>query len=273
MLRAAEPAPNTRSHTLQRLVDVELLPFVVGCRQFETGIGRIVLHPALPILYDNNFVQLKKLPDVPSSRLIATLESRVRPAFEAVGATHLRFVAVRDLVLPLRQPFVDAGYRHTGFAILQHRRPAVRRPEPRVQVRPVRSPLDEAAFNLVDSDVLSEVPWGTDLIRAALRVRRNEVQEALDLTWYVATLDGQTAGSIGLLKTGMNASIQEVSTRPAFRRKSVATTMVLEMVAEARADGRHEISLMSEEDSPALGLYLDLGFVVAGYVDAFVKDE
>ncbi len=266
-------APGPGGDLLRRLLDVELLPFTAGCRCFETGVGRIVVHPALPVLYDNNLAILRRLPDVPVFRAVAELEAKVRPAFEAAGATHIRFIAARDLVSPLQEAFAAAGYRYTGLAIMVHRTAPSRRPDPEIHVRRVESHQDEVEFNLVDTEVLSAVPWGSDLIRAALRIRRREISEFLDFAWYVAEVGGETAGSVGLLKTGTNASIQEVSTRPVFRRRSVATTMVLRMVLEAGAAGCDTISLMTEAGSHAEGLYRQLGFSVAGYADSFLKDE
>ncbi len=267
------PRPGSDPARLRRLMDVELLPFTAGCRCFETGIGRIVVHPGLPVLYDTNLVILRRLPTGKPDEIIKRLEERVRPAFQAVGATHLRFVAASDLTAPVKARFLEAGYRYTDLSIMEHRARPVRTPDERIRVRPVRSHRDETELNLVDSEVLAEVPWGTALIRAALRIRRKEVSEFLDFAWYIAELDGETAGSIGLLRSGAAASIQEVSTRPAFRGRSVATTMVLRMVTIARESGGEVVSLMTEAGSLAEGLYSKLGFEVVGHADSFVRDE
>jgi GNAT superfamily N-acetyltransferase len=79
--------------------------------------------------------------------------------------------------------------------------------------------------------------------------------------WYVAVLEGEVAGSLGVVVTGGRARYQAVDTADAHRGKGVATRLVVE--AAAHATSRQLIDhfvIAADPDYHALGIYESVGF-------------
>ena len=79
--------------------------------------------------------------------------------------------------------------------------------------------------------------------------------------WYVALIDGQVAGSLGIVVTQGRARYQTVDTVAAFRRRGIASRLV-HGAAQAEL-GRQPIDhfvIAADPDYHALGLYESLGF-------------
>jgi GNAT superfamily N-acetyltransferase len=256
---------------VRQILEVEMLPFCAGCHVQDRDFGPIVTHPAFSILYDANLVLLRRLPE---GMRLADLEAEVRPVFEEAGASHLRFILQDPALAETLGPrFLEAGYRHNRYLLMEATRPAGREPVPDIRLHPVLGPTGHAVLDRIEAELMTEVPWNSPLIRAALRTRRREISDFLDLRWFWASMASTPAGSIGLLRAGPIASIQAVSTRPAFRKRAVATTMVLELLALARGLGHQTISLMTEAEDWPKDLYGRLGFETVGFAESFLKDE
>ncbi len=263
------PASDT-STLLKHLLAVELLPFYAGCQVHRSPHGRIITHAAFSFLYDANLILI----DSPTPIGVKTLEAEAAPHFELSGVTHLRFVQGDPERTAWMIPrFVAAGYRRLQYLIMAHTRPSDRAPVPEIRMNPVLGPTGHGVLDRIDNDLMREVPWNSPMIRAALRTRRREVTNHIDLRWFWASINGVPAGSIALLRAGSIASIQSVSTRPALRGRAVATTMVLEMVETARALGHSTVCLMTEAEDWPRHLYAQLGFEAVGYVESFLKSD
>jgi RimJ/RimL family protein N-acetyltransferase len=79
--------------------------------------------------------------------------------------------------------------------------------------------------------------------------------------WYVAVLDGQVVGSLGIVVTGGRARYQAVDTVEAHRGKGVATRLVVE--AARHAASQQEIDhfvIAADPEYHAIGIYESVGF-------------
>jgi len=80
-------------------------------------------------------------------------------------------------------------------------------------------------------------------------------------SWYVALLGGTVVGSLGVVVTDRRARYQTVDTAEAFRRRGIASRLV---VAAARdAMSKHPIDnfvIVADPDYHAIGIYEGLGF-------------
>ncbi|WP_249020900.1 GNAT family N-acetyltransferase [Conexibacter sp. S30A1] len=79
--------------------------------------------------------------------------------------------------------------------------------------------------------------------------------------WYVALIDGQVAGSLGIVVTQGRARYQTVDTVAAFRRLGVASRLVHAAAQSELARQRIDhLVIAADPDYHALGLYESLGF-------------
>jgi ribosomal protein S18 acetylase RimI-like enzyme len=80
-------------------------------------------------------------------------------------------------------------------------------------------------------------------------------------SWYVALLDGAVAGSLGVVVTDRRARYQTVDTAEAFRRRGIASRLVVDAARDAMS--KHPIDnfvIVADPDYHAIGIYEDLGF-------------
>lgn len=256
---------------LKQVIDIEMLSYTGGCQVKDAAFGQIVTHKGYSLLYDANLVLLKRFPTELS---ISQLESAVRPAFQAVEAHHLRFILVEPSLSETLTPrFVEADYRHNRYLLMVHRHDMDRQPVPEILLHEVTDAVGHSRLDQIEAELLREMPWNSPIIRNILRTRRRELMKFLQLRWFWAEMRNTAAGSIGLLTHGNLASIQGVSTRPTFRGRSVATTMVLHLLRLAYAQGSACVCLMTDEKDWPHQLYAKLGFETLGFIDSFVKDE
>jgi ribosomal protein S18 acetylase RimI-like enzyme len=80
-------------------------------------------------------------------------------------------------------------------------------------------------------------------------------------TFYIAHVDGQPAGVLHLLcDESHTAGIYAVGTLRAFRRRGIATTLLLRAIADAHAAGCDVIALSTDLTNEAQRLYASVGF-------------
>ncbi len=80
-------------------------------------------------------------------------------------------------------------------------------------------------------------------------------------SWYVALLDGAVAGSLGVVVTDRRARYQTVDTAEAFRRRGIASRLVVAAARDAMA--KHAVDhfvIAADPDYHAIGIYEGLGF-------------
>jgi GNAT superfamily N-acetyltransferase len=111
-------------------------------------------------------------------------------------------------------------------------------------------------------------PWEADLDEAytvGYRRRRNEelreIFRAGRGAWYVALMNGEVAGSLGIVVTDGRARYQAVDTAARFRGRGVATRLVVE-AAELAAREHHieQYVIVADPDYHAIGIYESVGF-------------
>lgn len=79
--------------------------------------------------------------------------------------------------------------------------------------------------------------------------------------WYVALLDGVVVASLGIVVTERRARYQTVDTAEAFRRRGIASRLLVEAARDAMS--KHEIDnfvIAADPDYHAIGIYEGLGF-------------
>lgn len=101
--------------------------------------------------------------------------------------------------------------------------------------------------------------WMRRMLRAAIIGSMSEPWH----TFYLGSLDGQTAGTLHLLREGTTAGIYALATLRAQRRRGVATALLARAIADARGAGCDLITLRTASDGDARRLSGRLGFELA----------
>jgi GNAT superfamily N-acetyltransferase len=79
---------------------------------------------------------------------------------------------------------------------------------------------------------------------------------------YLARLDGQPVGACQLFIANDQGRIDDVYVRPGFRRRGIASAMMIQVITDALTSGCRETYLFTEAGGMAEPLYRKLGFEV-----------
>jgi [ribosomal protein S18]-alanine N-acetyltransferase len=109
----------------------------------------------------------------------------------------------------------------------------------------------------IESVVFPE-PWSPAVFNSELALRKGRL--------YRAAWDGdEMAGYIGFLIVDDEAHMTTIATAPAYQRRGVAITMIVEALHTLLADGVKHISLeVAANNTPAQSLYRRFGFAPVG---------
>jgi ribosomal protein S18 acetylase RimI-like enzyme len=145
---------------------------------------------------------------------------------------------------------------------------------PRVELRRVAPADDEFLLDVYASsraDEMALVPWSDDQKRAFLRSQLDAQRADYELNYpgadyHVIIVDGQRAGRLWVERTREEIHLLDIALLPWAQRRGVGTSLVRELIEEARASGkrlRHMVFVLNEG---ARRLYERLGFEVTGEV-------
>lgn len=82
-----------------------------------------------------------------------------------------------------------------------------------------------------------------------------------DHTFYIASLDGEPAGTLIAVRDGTTAGLYSIATLKSARSKRVASTMIARAITDAQDGGVDCICLETAANSDAARLYAGIGFV------------
>jgi len=103
-------------------------------------------------------------------------------------------------------------------------------------------------------NVVFPEPWTPAVFNSELALRKGRLYRA---AWDDATM----AGYIGFLIVDDEAHMTTIATAPAYQRRGIATTMIIDALHTLRNDGVQHISLeVAANNEPAQTLYRRFGF-------------
>ena len=110
---------------------------------------------------------------------------------------------------------------------------------------------------------------------AVYRAIERGTRPGLEGGWYLASIDGTPAGTMGLYVRAGLGRFQYVLVDAALRRRGVATAMVHAVASEGFARyGADRLLIMADEGTPADAIYARLGFgAEERYVGACARDR
>ncbi|RMG13346.1 MAG: GNAT family N-acetyltransferase [Deltaproteobacteria bacterium] len=252
----------------QRVWRTEEQAFVAGARWRPLSDAEVVVHPALPEVWDASFVS-----HVAADADAERLSREAQAALTRAGCGHVKIILSDPALFGrLGSALRRLGLGERAFVTMVCRRvPLLDRPDPRIEIRAVADAPTRAAMAEVRDDVRREAPWYAPEVSRALDLWEDLQARTLDLTWLVAYYDEVPVGAVGLLLTSEGASLQSLATRPAYRRRGVASHLVQEVVRRGLAEGRAWVSLLTDRDDRPRRLYARLGFDVVGEVREYLK--
>jgi GNAT superfamily N-acetyltransferase len=263
------PRTNVEIRSLLAATDVDVLPdtsLVV-----DRGEYVVVRTPTNPTYHWGNFLLWRRPPEAGDR---ARWEAAFLEEFggEQRGSRHVSLcwdVPGEDGAA--LEEFVAVGYEaDRGVALVAEPDDLVDHPRACVdaQVRALDPDGDEEMWAAVlELQVASREPnhpeeYYRTFVTARMADRRARFR-AGDGAWFVALLDGEVAGSCGVVVTQGRARYQAVDTAPAFRRRGVASRLVVEAGRHAvsNSDAR-QLVIGADAEYHALPLYESLGFTV-----------
>lgn len=168
------------------------------------------------------------------------------------------------------QEFVARGYeleRTSGLVVRSSHITDHPRANAEVEVRALDPDTDDHLWAAVIEVQMADGPEefnGTEYHRRFL-LRRQAEHRAIFRSgrgsWYVALLDGVVAGSLGIVVTDRRARYQIVDTAEPFRRRGIASRLVVEAARDALS--KHPIDhfvIAADPDYHAIGIYEGVGF-------------
>ena len=163
------------------------------------------------------------------------------------------------------QPFLDAGFRRNHGVVLtcsEPRRPAAYPPAP-VSGRALHTDAEwdqVVELQVASRDAEHEESGYREFRRRQMARYRRMVDAGLG-NWYAAFLDEQPVADLGLFHSDGIGRYQSVGTHPNFRRRGIASALIVEAGRQSKAVyNLHTLVIVAEEASNAARLYQSLGF-------------
>lgn len=223
------------------------------------GVGRALLHPGLPLVWDLNFVRLEVLDGSVAAAALARSSERV-----LAGYGH-RKINVDDEAEGTRlAPVFEAlGWHSDRSLVMVHRgqlpaeRPAY--PAEEIAWRPFGRSVE--AFS-------RELGRPADVGRQ-LAERHRLTAEVVPTRWFGAYVGARLGASCELYSDGRTAQIETVVTLRGFRGRGLATAVVVAALEAARD---HDfVFLVADAADWPQEWYRRLGFEPAGILYRFIR--
>jgi ribosomal protein S18 acetylase RimI-like enzyme len=222
--------------------------------------GTFLSYPELPLVWALNFarVETDAVPD--AAALVDAVQALPWP-----DASRHRKIVVQDerLGRRLAPGFVDLEWQveRLVFMALTGAAP----PPPPIPVREMSS--DERAEASVR--FLPQIGTKVDDALHQIIASRRVVEGAVDVFRFGAFEDGEVACMCELFLEAGTAQIEDVATAERFRKRGLATAVVLTAVDSARAAGADFVFLIADAEDWPKTMYSKLGFEEIGITYEF----
>jgi ribosomal protein S18 acetylase RimI-like enzyme len=247
---------------LDRALDLVQEQLALGHPGFEAEGARFVRDPALPRVYDANFVGSVRAatPDA-----VARLLARVEAEYAGVGHRAFRLD-------PRTPPGVAAqlaleGYARSDSLVMLLEGGPTARPGPGpCEIRPLASEDDWAAYGALRREDFAETfrrrepgrPVDLAVADALARANRGKCPPQ---RYWLAVARGTPCGFVASWEgTEGVGQVEDLFVDPHFRRRGIARALLLHGVADARRRGAGPVALVADPTDTPMRLYAGLGF-------------
>lgn len=232
--------------------------------------GAILVAADYPAVHDANLAWVDKLPKSGLPQVLLEYDEAMR----AQGISFRRLVfADAKAAFKTQKQLADMGFQPTRDLGMVRLGVSTCIRNPDLEVREVDTPEEWEVFDAVLAELHAERRY-TEEVSQALTDRFHERAPGLKERVYMGLFGGEGAGVATLVPREKFAFLGEVGTRPKFRRKGVARTLVEEVSNLSQQLGFPYVGLMTEWDNEAARtLYGSLGYQPVGEIRGFLKVE
>jgi GNAT superfamily N-acetyltransferase len=225
----------------------------------RTSWGTVIADPRYPMIWDANHAGIFEHHDRVSAEEI---RAAVHQALRRAGAVfeHAEFWDPPEQC-PALDDLRTGAERHAADVVMVHQAPATLEPPGEVTIRRVVNPDAEFWRRYSESRNMFGEPLPPDVVDQMDR-RDREVMIPAGLRLFAASVNGELAGLANLLSLDGVGYVDNVVTFPEFRRRGVATALIMRLVDESLGGGDRAIHLLADEGQPPQRLYERLGFRV-----------
>ncbi len=239
----------------------------VATRPIEHPLGRVIANDDWPESHSMNYLRI----DRPRQAFdAAAIEASVTEAMDAAGRQHLQAI-IEDHATGAR---AAAALRERGWEVVELLTMAALN-EP---TRSVDASAAVVPWELVRPLVLRAWRENPEIAEewtaVMLTDRRAALAASTDLRHIVAPAPPAEGGAYAdLYSDGHTAQIEMVFTLPPFRKRGLASAIVLEGLRVARAEGHDLVFLVADAGDWPYQLYARLGFEEIGRTWELSKDR
>ncbi|MFN2590907.1 MAG: GNAT family N-acetyltransferase [Actinomycetota bacterium] len=234
----------------------------------RTDWGAVITDPRYPLIYDANQAGVLTAHDAVTADDVLR---ELTPALRKAGAAfeHVEFWDPPNPCPALEEIAARSEQRGWDVDMVFEADPTLD-PSPEVEVREV-DPLDDRvwAAHASTRQMFGQTLSG-DVLEQMDRMAREVVVPA-GLRIFAGTIGDELAGLVNLLSLNGVGYLDSVVTMPDFRRRGVATAIVLHVVERSLDGGDRIVHLLADEGDPPQRLYERLGFRVRARVGSATR--
>ncbi len=232
--------------------------------------GAIFVAADYPAIHDANLAWVDTVPKSGLPQVLLEHDEAMR----AQGISFRRLVfSDSKIAFKAQKQLVDMGFAPTRDLAMVRLGTSTCIRNPDLEVREVDTREEDEVFDAILAELHAERGY-SDEVSQALIERYHERFPPLKERVYMGLFGGEGAGVATLVPREKLAFLGEVGTRPKFRRRGVARTLVEEVSNLSQQLGFPYVGLVTAWDNePARTLYGSLGYQPVGEIRGFLKLE
>ena len=227
----------------------------------------VVTNPEFPLLLQANLVHSIRLGDHQDA---VQFLDRAVALLRAGGSRRLHMMLDPDTrPEELGALLVDAGFQPQAWISQSYASAPQVEVHTRVEVRGIAEKSAWGQFRELRRDILAaEGHTGEELDQLAALARRRSLSS--NVRYYLALLDFEPVGHIGLLSVGRTGMLVDLAVRPDRRRSGLARALIRKMVEQSRSLGHDLCCVVHEDREPLNDLFRSMGFESASSYTSYV---
>ena len=230
--------------------------------------GAIFVAPDYPAVPEANMAWVERVPTSGIGQVVLELDNATRS--QGISYRRIEF-ADPEAAQPVQDTLIDMGFAPRRFLAMVRLGVSTCIRNPDLEVREVDTPEEWEVFEAILSELAAEFGDPEEVSRETIerhRARLTKLHEKV----YMGLFSGEGAGIATLVPRARLAYVAEVGTRPKFRRRGVARTLVEEVSNLGQQMGIPYVGLMTSwENEAARTLYTSLGYQAVGERRGFHK--